>query len=134
MKLDPLSIMMLVVVALLIFLMFRNNRKRQKMMEEMRQGIVVGAEVMTQSGIYGTIEEIDTEENRVIIESAGSTIEVHLQAVSQVVTPVEDAATAVNEETSVAPDDDPEFGERITEHKNASKTEEQPEKGEPEDK
>ena len=113
MAIDPITIMMFALIALLIFFMFRNGKKRQAAMQELQNGLRPGAEVMLQSGIYGTIESIDEENNRVIIRSGTSTIEAHRNAVSQIVTasdaPVEDAPAA----GGLAPDDDPEFGERV---------------------
>jgi preprotein translocase subunit YajC len=96
----------------LIFFMFRNGKKRQAAMQELQSGLRPGAEVMLQSGIFGTIDSIDEAENRVTLLSGGSTIVVHRNAVTQIVTPSSapetDAADA-----ELAPDDDPAFGERV---------------------
>lgn len=99
-------------IAVLIFFMFRNGKKRQAAMQELQNGLRPGAEVMLQSGIFGTIDSIDEAENRVTLLSGGSTIVVHRNAVSQIVTPSEaPEADVVGGE--LAPDDDPAFGERI---------------------
>jgi len=99
-------------IAVLIFFMFRNGKKRQAAMQELQSGLRPGAEVMLQSGIFGTIDSIDEAENRVTLLSGGSTIVVHRNAVTQIVTPSSapetDAADA-----ELAPDDDPAFGERV---------------------
>lgn len=105
---DPITIVMFALIAVLIIFMFRNGKKRQRAMQDMQNGMRPGAEVMLQSGIFGTIEDIDEEDNKVTIRSGSSTLIVHRNAVSQITTPVdapdEDAAPE-----SLAPDDDPEF-------------------------
>lgn len=105
-------ILMLVAMAVLIFFMFRNGKKRQQAQQEMRERMLPGVDVMLGAGIYGTLISLDEETNRATIRSADSLFEVHLQAIAQVVD--NDAAQqseAASE--SLAPDDDPEFGERV---------------------
>ena len=110
---DPMTLIMLGLVAVLIFFMFRNSKKRQAQMAEMQNNMQPGAEVMLQSGIYGTIVSVDEEENRVTVQSGTSTLVVHRNAIGQVITPV-DAPAEESEAATLAPDDDPEFGERVT--------------------
>jgi len=95
-------------IAVLIFFMFRNGKKRQQAQIELQNNMRPGAEVMLQSGIFGTIEAIDEENNRALVRTGDCTIEVHRNAIGQIVTPVD-----VPEDAQLAPDDDPEFGERI---------------------
>lgn len=106
---EPLSLVMFGLIAVLIFFMFRNGKKRQAAQREMQDNVRPGAEVMLQSGIFATIEAIDEEENRVTVRSGDSNFVVHRNAIGQIVTPSE---TPV-ETPSLAPDDDPEFGERV---------------------
>jgi preprotein translocase subunit YajC len=107
---DPIMIVMLALVVVLIFFMFRNGKKRQAAQQEMQNNMRPGAEVMLQSGIYGTIEEVDEADNRVTVRSGTSTLVVHRNAVSQIIS----AADSVDEPaTELAPDDDPAFGERV---------------------
>ena len=113
MPIDPITIMMFALIALLIFFMFRNGKKRQAAMQELQNGLRPGAEVMLQSGIYGTIESIDEENNRVVLRSGTSTIEAHRNAVSQIVAPTEAPAEDAPAAAGLAPDDDPAFGERF---------------------
>jgi len=96
-------------IAVLIFFMFRNGKKRQQAQQEMQNNLRPGAEVMLQSGIYGTVESVDEEEHRVTVRSGTSTIVVHRNAVGQILTPAADT----EESSELAPDDDPEFGERL---------------------
>lgn len=108
-----MTLIMLGLVAVLIFFMFRNSKKRQSQMAEMQNNMQPGAEVMLQSGIFGTIIAVDDEENRVTVMSGTSTIVVHRNAIGQIVTPV-DAPVEESEAATLAPDDDPTFGERFT--------------------
>lgn len=110
--LDPITILMFGLIAVLIFFMFRNGKKRQKAMQELQAGLRPGAEIMLQSGIYGTVVEMNDEENRATIQSGSSTLVVHRNAISQIVTPVDAPADSVVS-PDLAPDDDPAFGERI---------------------
>ena len=106
---DPLSLVMFGLIAVLIFFMFRNGKKRQAAQRELQDNMRPGAEVMLQSGIFATIETIDEEENRVTVRSGDSSFVVHRNAVGQIITPSEAPAGT----HSIAPDDDPEFGERV---------------------
>lgn len=106
---DPLSLVMFGLIAVLIFFMFRNGKKRQQAQQEMQNNLRPGAEVMLQSGIYGTVESVDEEENRVTVRSGDASFVVHRNAVGQILTPASDSV----ENSSVAPDDDPEFGEHV---------------------
>jgi preprotein translocase subunit YajC len=114
MAIDPLTIIMLVVLAVLVFFMFRNSRKRQAQARELQSKVAVGAEVMTNFGLYGTILEMDDEENQVLVETTpGTVLRVHRQTVTRVVTPSPLAPT----EESIDHSDDgaPAYGERIDE-------------------
>lgn len=128
MQLDPMTLIMFALIAVLIIFMIRNGKKRQQAALEMQNNLRPGAEVMLQSGIYGTIEEVDEADNRVTVRSGSSTLVVHRNAVGQIVTPAEPTEEAA---TEVAPDDDPEFGERVGEANGAGKsaTADQPDDG-----
>ncbi len=119
MALDPISILMFGLIAVLIFFMFRNGKKRQAAMQALQNGLRPGAEVMLQSGIFGTVVSIDDEDNRLTVQSGTSTIVVHRNAVSQIITPV-DAPDDDVVGSELAPDDDPAFGERIAEERAAA--------------
>lgn len=116
---DPLSLVMFGLIAVLIFFMFRNGKKRQQAAQEMQNNLQPGAEVMLQSGIFGTVVSIDDEDNRLTVRTGESTIVVHRNAVGQVVTPVQVADDA----PSVAPDDDPEFGGHLHDSRQAGDAE-----------
>lgn len=105
---DPFSLVMLALLALLIIFMFRNGRKRQAALQQLQSGMQPGAEVMLQSGIFGTVLSIDEADNKVTIQSGSTTLVVHRNAIGNIVTPVE----PVEETPTVHADDDPAFGER----------------------
>lgn len=88
---DWFTVLLLGFAAVMIFFMFRNGKKRQKMQAELQDKFVEGAEVMTGSGIFGTIYGFSPlDDNRVILEtSPGQFLTVHRQALSRVIEPEE---------------------------------------------
>lgn len=111
---DPMSLIMFALIGVMIIFMIRNGKKRREQVQQMQDNMRPGTEVMLQSGIFGTIEEVDNENNRITVLSGTSTLVAHRSAVSQIVTPV-DAPEELNDE--LAPDDDPAFGESVEEAK-----------------
>ncbi|MFE6966456.1 preprotein translocase subunit YajC [Agromyces sp. NPDC057679] len=110
MTFDPFTLIMLAVLAVLIFFMFRNSRKRQAEARELQSKVQVGAKVMTNFGVFGTILTMDEEENQVLLEtSPGTILTVHRQTIARVVEPVEGA-----DEAPAAVEGEPEFGERVS--------------------
>lgn len=110
---EPMNLIMIALIGLLVIMMVRNGRKRREQAATMQQGLVPGAEVMLQTGIYGTLVRFDEEdENRAVLMSGDSTIVVHRNAIAQIVTPIEVEPEAA-EEATLAPDDDPAFGESL---------------------
>ncbi|WP_336245034.1 preprotein translocase subunit YajC [Paeniglutamicibacter quisquiliarum] len=103
---DPTMLIMLAAFGLLIFMMMRGRKKAAKAQEEIRSNLAVGAEVMTQFGLFGTISSIDTEENKIVLEvSPGSFVTVHSQVVAKVVAPEQAAAVEVpNDASSLTPE------------------------------
>ena len=92
---DPFTLMMVAVLALMVVFMIRNSRKQKADREALIAKVVKGANVMTASGIFGTIVSIDVEENEVVIETTpGTKLRVHRQAISTVVEKSTPAATA----------------------------------------
>ena len=112
MTFDPFTIIMLAVLAVLIFFMFRNSRKRQADARNLQSKVQVGAKVMTNFGVFGTILSIDEDENQVLVEtSPGTVLTVHRQTIARVVEPA--AVAAVTEVGSADADGAPEYGERV---------------------
>ena len=102
---DPMTLIMLGMIALLIIFMIRNGKKRREQIANLQAGVQPGAEVMLQSGIYGVVEDIDEEEQKVTLRSGTSLLIVHRSAVTTIVAPIE----ASDNEEPIAPDDDPSF-------------------------
>lgn len=91
MPFDPTLLLMGAVLVVLIIFMVRNSRKRRRDALEMQEKLKVGAEVMTNFGLYGKVKKIDDVDNKLVLEtSPGQTITVHRQVVARVI----DAATA----------------------------------------
>ena len=98
---DPTMLIMLAAFGLLIFMMMRGRKKAAKAQEEIRSNLAVGAEVMTQFGLFGTISSIDTDENKIVLEvSPGSFVTVHSQVVAKVVASEQSAAVEVPNDAS----------------------------------
>ena len=105
---DPNSAMLflpLLLLAVMMIFMWRNNKKMQERQAQMRTQMQVGTEVMTQGGIYGTIVDVDAENNVTTIESTpGTVLRVHTATIVNVVTPtatVPDDASSLTGETAV---------------------------------
>lgn len=94
-------IILLALFAVVIFFMFRRSRTQQKAQQEQQAKMLPGVQVMTSFGLFGTVQSIDSEDNKVVLEiSPGNTATVHRQAVTKIITPADTV-----EETPVIPDD-----------------------------
>jgi preprotein translocase subunit YajC len=127
---DPLTIGLFALLAVVIIFMWRNSRKRRVEAEEMQTKMVPGAEVMTQTGIFGTLVSIDEDTNQAIIETTpGTKLRVHRQVLARVVEPDEipvdekaadtkpaSRGVKLNEDNAM-PAGDPQYGERVDETK-----------------
>lgn len=126
-----LLVVMVIVIAFFFFWSWRNNRKRQRAEAEKSSQLVKGVEIMTNSGIFGTIESIDLENNKVVLEtSPGNFLTIHRQAISRIETPAEASAdstsTATTGETTSSAID----AANAEAHSQAAKTAQAPEFGE----
>lgn len=52
-------LMIVIIIAIMYFMMIRPQRKRQKEIENFRNSLQVGTEVITSGGIYGKIKSVD---------------------------------------------------------------------------
>lgn len=123
---DPMMILLVLMVLVMVFFMFRNAKKNKERMETLRNNTRPGAKVFLEGGIYAEIVSIDEENNRMIVRSGDSTLEVHLRSILQidegtaaVVTdaaatqaPVIDDKPEDKSSNSIFADKDPEYGER----------------------
>jgi preprotein translocase subunit YajC len=124
---DPTLILIAVVLVAFVIFQFRSSRKKAKDAAERSKLIVPGVEIMTNYGLFGTITELDEENNFAFIEiSPGNVVKIHrstiLKAADDTVAPetVEELeAEGGGETTFVAPEEtsttttEPKFGERI---------------------
>lgn len=75
-------IMLLVMFAIMYFFMIRPQQKKQKELQNFRNQITVGTEIITAGGIYGKVTSIDETNNILIVEvSKGVTIRVDRNSV-----------------------------------------------------
>ncbi|KZX21275.1 preprotein translocase subunit YajC [Rathayibacter tanaceti] len=116
---DPTIILLVLLLAVMIIFMFRNNKKRQRDAESMKNNLVPGVELMTGSGLFGTVVSIDEEANKIVIESTpGTLLTIHRQAIARLIDPSENEV--VTDEDAAEPDalaESPEFGERDAAHR-----------------
>ncbi|MFC4244567.1 preprotein translocase subunit YajC [Gryllotalpicola reticulitermitis] len=124
---------MIVIIAFFFFWTWRGNRKRRRDEEQKTSQLVRGVEVMTNFGLFGTVDSIDLENNKVVLEvSPGTRITVHPQTIARIETPAESEGTEASTTTAATSSsaieeanraaqaqaakasDQPEFGERTT--------------------
>jgi preprotein translocase subunit YajC len=85
----------------LYFLFIRPQQRRNREVQAMQSRLGVGDEVMTGSGVYGTVAEVDDEAGTISLEvSPGVIIRFARGAVARTVTP------ASHEETEAEPEDE----------------------------
>jgi preprotein translocase subunit YajC len=130
---DLVTIGLFAVLAVLVFTTWRSSRKRKAAAEEAKSQFVVGAEVMTNYGLFGTIKAIDGDV--VSLETTPKTVlRIHRGSIVKLVTEddsdapksVEEAMARANAEaaekekaeTETNPYKaealgDPQYGERI---------------------
>ena len=117
---DPTIILLVLLLAVMIIFMFRNNKKRQRDAEKMKTGLVPGVELMTGSGLFGTVVSVDEDENKIVIESTpGTLLTIHRQAIARLIDPSENAVVVETEDEAdpLTATGSPEFGERDSAHR-----------------
>jgi len=100
-------LLFVLLLAGMYFLMIRPQQKRARDMREMQASVTPGAEVMTTSGIYGTVTEIDDEDGTVVLEIS---TEVHVRfaraAIGRVISPGPQAEAEAADEVDHPTDSD----------------------------
>ena len=82
------TVLIILVVVLFggtLFMQAKNAKKNKKAQEEMRNQVVVGAEVMTIGGIIGKIVEMDNSKNTITIESGNTQLVFTARAIHSVI-------------------------------------------------
>ncbi|QAY71129.1 preprotein translocase subunit YajC [Xylanimonas protaetiae] len=89
----------------LMFFMSSRQRKQQKAQAEFRNDLAPGHEVMTASGLFGTVVEIDESNDRITLDSAGSrSVWLRAAIAKRVDAPASDLVTDRSAETgTIAP-------------------------------
>lgn len=115
---DPTILLLVALLAVMVIFMIRNSRKRAKDAEEMKTKLVPGVDLMTSSGIFGTVLSIDEENNKLVIESTpGTQLTIHRQAIARLIDPNEGVVAEESDAEEAAIDAaDPEFGVRDEAH------------------
>ena len=62
--------MMVIIFAIMWFFMIRPQQKRQKEIQNFRNSIARGSQIVTAGGIYGTVKDIDEAANTLKVEIA----------------------------------------------------------------
>ena len=70
---SALSFLIFLVPIGLLFFMMRNQRKRMSEQQQLQQGVEVGDEVLTSSGMFGTVVQIDPDDDTIWVEIAPGT-------------------------------------------------------------
>jgi preprotein translocase subunit YajC len=97
--------MVIVVIGGMYLFLIRPQQRRAREMQQMQSGLGVGDEIMTGSGLYGTVSEIDEDEGLIALEIApGIVVKMARAAVSRVVTSV--PHEVVDEEADAETDDE----------------------------
>lgn len=89
-----LPVYIIIFVALIYFVGIRPQQKRRREMEELARTLSPGDEVLTTSGIYGIVSEV--EEGGTIILQVAEDVDIRIsqQAVSRKISPEAEAAAA----------------------------------------
>ena len=82
--------MMVIIFAIMWFIMIRPQQKKQKEIQNFRNNITKGQQIVTAGGIYGVVKEIDEASNTLKVEIAnGISIRVDRNSVFASAQPVQ---------------------------------------------
>ena len=89
-----LPVYIIIFVALIYFVGIRPQQKRRREMEELSRTLSPGDEVLTTSGIYGIVSEVEDGGTIILQVAEDVDIRISQQAVSRKTSPEADAAAA----------------------------------------
>lgn len=92
-----LPVYIIIFVALIYFVGIRPQQKRRREMEELSRSLRVGDEVITTSGIYGIVSEVEDGGTIILQVAEDVDIRVAQAAVSRKTTPDDHAAPVADE-------------------------------------
>lgn len=98
---DPGSLLLLVVTLGLVFMIVSRGRKQQREVQAVQAALAPGVEVMTSSGLQGTLVELTDDGTAVIEVAPGVTTRWDRRAVARVIQPAADEPTTDLEDDSV---------------------------------
>lgn len=102
---DP-GILFLGMAFVLLLLMFQRTSKQRRELAQVQSQIAPGTEVMTASGLFGTVLEVT--DDRVVLQTApGQQTTWDRRAVARIVTASASAGADVNRESGTAAGDEP---------------------------
>lgn len=105
---SPFTILIFAAPLLLFFFLQRSNRRRVQETRSMQRSVEAGDEILTTSGMYGTVVDVDDDEDVIVVEVApGMRIRMTMQAVSRRLTEDYDEDEEEDEEPPRADDDGP---------------------------
>lgn len=81
-------IMLVAMFAIMYFFMIRPQQKKQKEAQNFRNSLIVGQEVITIGGIYGTVKNVELDGVVTLEVASGVKIRVHKDGINPVATPV----------------------------------------------
>jgi preprotein translocase subunit YajC len=88
---SPISLIILLALPVVVFLMMRSQRRKVAQQQTVQRGAEVGDDIMTTSGIFGTIVDEDEDRDTVVVEIApGTNITMIRAGIARVVTEDED--------------------------------------------
>lgn len=89
-----LPVYIIIFVALIYFVGIRPQQKRRREMEELSRTLAPGDEVLTTSGIYGIVSEVEDGGTIILQVAEDVDIRISQQAVARKTSPEADAAAA----------------------------------------
>lgn len=99
------TILIFALPLLMFFFLQRSNRRRVQHQRMMQQAVEEGEEILTTSGIFGTVVEIDEDEDTMLVEIApGTRIRMLRQSVARRLN--EDLYEEEEEEEATSSDDE----------------------------
>lgn len=63
-------VMIVLMFLIMYFFMIRPQQKKQKEIQNFRNSLVIGSNIVTSGGIYGVVREIDEANNILVVEVA----------------------------------------------------------------
>jgi preprotein translocase subunit YajC len=102
---DPGSLLLLAVTLGLVFMIVSRGRKQQREVQAVQAALVPGVEVMTSSGLQGTLVELTDDGTAVLEVAPGVTTRWDRRAIARVIQPVavEEPARDTEDDSIVQP-------------------------------